>query len=702
MKILIFIYVLLTSITLSGQNKYYVSTTGNDSNPGTISQPWRTIQHAANSVSAGDTVFVRGGTYNETVYINVSGSQTGGFITFKNYETENAVVDGSGLTLTNDNGLFTIEDQNYIAIKGFEIRNYSTSANYLVPSGIYITGTSNHIEIRNNKIHDIANNADPPGRDAHGIAVYGNNITDSIYSIKIDGNELYNLTLGSSEALVLNGNVSDFQVTNNTVHDADNIGIDCIGFEQVCPNPDLDQARNGTVAGNTVYNITSYNNPSYGVHQYGAGGIYVDGGKDITVEKNTVYNSDIGVELSSEHKGKSTGGIILRNNLFYLNNIAGIAIGGYDTQRGSTDNCKIYNNTLYHNDVQFDGNGELWIRYDINNTDIKNNIFYANNQGLLISSPFGGGDNITIDYNLYFSPLGENNSEWQWQTVSYTGFSAYRSGTGNDPNSNFADPLFSDATNNDFHLQDNSPAIDAGENVTGAGNTDLDGSDRIQNGKIDIGAYESSPKLKLSVKIFLEGPYNASSHSMTTDINGFIPDTSPYSEDPRMASQIPTTATDWVLVILRTSPSGSNVTAKSAFLRNDGKIVGDDGTTEEIILNADEGNYFILIKHRNHLDVLSSNTVSLSRTATANYDFTLSGSQFYGSNGAKELEPNVWGMWSGDADQSGVVDAGDRNAAWNERNNTGYIYADVNLSGVVDAADRNITWNNRNKNSQVP
>lgn len=39
---------------------YYVATYGNDSNPGTAAQPWRTIQHAANVMVAGDTVFVRG------------------------------------------------------------------------------------------------------------------------------------------------------------------------------------------------------------------------------------------------------------------------------------------------------------------------------------------------------------------------------------------------------------------------------------------------------------------------------------------------------------------------------------------------------------------------------------------------------------------------------------------------------------------
>ena len=50
-------------------NTYYVSKTGSDSNPGTQAQPWLTLQKAANTVVAGDTVFIRSGIYNERLYI---------------------------------------------------------------------------------------------------------------------------------------------------------------------------------------------------------------------------------------------------------------------------------------------------------------------------------------------------------------------------------------------------------------------------------------------------------------------------------------------------------------------------------------------------------------------------------------------------------------------------------------------------------
>lgn len=53
---------------------HYVSTGGNDGNPGTLSAPWKTLQKALNSAEAGSTVYLRTGTYNEKVTANVSGT----------------------------------------------------------------------------------------------------------------------------------------------------------------------------------------------------------------------------------------------------------------------------------------------------------------------------------------------------------------------------------------------------------------------------------------------------------------------------------------------------------------------------------------------------------------------------------------------------------------------------------------------------
>src|SRR5580704_7630413 len=70
------ILVLFASISLSAQTgaTYYVSTSGNDSNPGTLAAPWLTIQNAANIATAGATVYVFGGVYNEIVSVADSGT----------------------------------------------------------------------------------------------------------------------------------------------------------------------------------------------------------------------------------------------------------------------------------------------------------------------------------------------------------------------------------------------------------------------------------------------------------------------------------------------------------------------------------------------------------------------------------------------------------------------------------------------------
>jgi len=313
-------------------SSFYVATTGKDSNPGTAGAPWRTIQHAADTVRAGSTVYVRGGTYEELVSMKASGNASDGFITFRSYPDETAVLDASHLTLSGRTGVLTIQDKSYVRIVGFEIRNFRTAEHRLAPLGINIIGAGSHIELLKNNVHHIENNfegRDGPGRggNAFGIAVYGTNPKTPITDLVIDGNEVHHLKTGSSESLVVNGNVTNFRITRNVVHDNNNIGIDVIGFERTAPDPAVDQARDGIVSGNLVYNITSRGNPAYRDDE-SSDGIYVDGGTRILIEQNVIHNVDFGIELASEHKDRATSYITARNNLVYHCHTAGVSIGG--------------------------------------------------------------------------------------------------------------------------------------------------------------------------------------------------------------------------------------------------------------------------------------------------------------------------------------------------------------------------------------
>ena len=313
-------------------SSFYVATTGKDSNPGTAGAPWRTIQHAADTVRAGSTVYVRGGTYEELVSMKASGNASDGFITFRSYPDETAVLDASHLTLSGRTGVLTIQDKSYVRIVGFEIRNFRTAEHRLAPLGINIIGAGSHIELLKNNVHHIENNfegRDGPGRggNAFGIAVYGTNPKTPITDLVIDGNEVHHLKTGSSESLVVNGNVTNFRITRNVVHGNNNIGIDVIGFERTAPDPAVDQARDGIVSGNLVYNITSRGNPAYRDDE-SSDGIYVDGGTRILIEQNVIHNVDFGIELASEHKDRATSYITARNNLIYHCHTAGVSIGG--------------------------------------------------------------------------------------------------------------------------------------------------------------------------------------------------------------------------------------------------------------------------------------------------------------------------------------------------------------------------------------
>lgn len=479
---------------------YYVATTGNDSNAGTITAPWKTLQHAADTVPAGSTVYVRGGVYKQKLNVTRSGSAAAGPIIFTNYGEEVAVIDGTGLTASGAEGLVSLTDVSHVTIKGLEIRNFTSTSKNKVPIGIYVSGAGSYISLLDNKVHAIKNTVTPTGsglqgRDAHGIAVYGTKSPASLNNLTIDGNELYNLVLGSSESLVLNGNVDTFEVTNNLIHDNDNIGIDLIGFEGTAPNTAYDQVRNGLVKGNHVYNITSNNNPSYGKklpnNSHAAGGIYVDGGKDSIIEHNYSYNNDIGIEIASEHKGKSTSNITVRSNIIYNNRLTGIAMGGYDKQRGSTTDSKIINNTLYKNDTIGDGAGQLYVQFDTKNNVIKNNIMVASSTGVLIYNEYTQNVGNIVDYNMYFTPGGSSDAYWVWKNVEYNGYAAYKANSGSDSHSVFADPKFANVLLNDFHLQATSPAMDAGDTDTALiGTLDIDGQPRVQGTAVNIGADE--------------------------------------------------------------------------------------------------------------------------------------------------------------------------------------------------------------------
>jgi hypothetical protein len=479
----------------------YVSTNGEDSNPGTIAKPLRTIQHAADIAKPGDTVYVREGSYCQQLAVKVSGNAEQGFITFQSQPGEHAILDGSCLTPPEgESSMVKLTNVSFVRVQGLEIRNYRTSEYGSAPAGIRVFGGGSHIEILHNDVHHIEQNSARqlrPGSGANGfgIAVYGTDAKTPISDLIIEGNEVHHLKTGSSESLVVNGNVAGFRITKNSVHDNNNIGIDVIGFEHTAPDPAVDRARDGVVSENSVYSITARGNPAYGEGP-DSDGIYVDGGTRILIERNIVHDVDFGIELASEHRVGSTSHILARNNLIYSCHAPGFSIGGYDLKRGITEDAVIVNNTLYKNDTWKTGQGEFLMQFYMRNNVFKNNIVYVGEQGRAMASKSGrmegGAPTVTMDHNIYYFPSGSKAVKWTFDQKDYSSFEEYVAATGDDQNSRFADPRFVDPDAHDFHLQPDSPARNGGDDLGSAmvGDQDLDGHPRVRDKKIDCGCYE--------------------------------------------------------------------------------------------------------------------------------------------------------------------------------------------------------------------
>jgi hypothetical protein len=488
------ILLVISSFSVQAQ-EFYVSTAGNDGASGTsVETAWESLQHAMDNASPGSVVYILGGIYNEKCYMNVDGNE-GLWIEFRNYNDDEVIIDGTGLT---DSAILEMYDSNYIRLRGIHFKNNIQ----LDAIGILIDGLSSNIGIIDCKVSQVHFSSNPDAEvteltNSQPIIVYGSEDTP-ITQLKFEGNEVYDCRTGYSEAFAVNGNVDGFEVIGNSVHDISNIGIDIIGHEGTCGLPELDQARNGIIQGNVCYNCIS--------PYASAAGIYVDGAKDLIIERNKVYSNQWGVEIGCENVGKTTSNVELRNNFIYSNSSAGLAIGGYDYPNGSGAvlNCTVRHNSFFNNDTASEFTGEMAISY-VEQVDIYNNIFYANNIGnvlFYLDDAVPNPVDLSLNNNLWYAEAGVNDVEVSFHGTEYSSFSDYQAGANQDLNSIFSNPSFANINpgEEDLHLQANSAAIEMGieDFVASVDESDIDGQSRVV-GVVDMGADEFSGTNGISI-----------------------------------------------------------------------------------------------------------------------------------------------------------------------------------------------------------
>ncbi len=226
---------------------------------------------------------------------------------------------------------------------------------------------------------------------------------------------------------------------------------------------------------------------------------------------------------------------------------------------------------------------------------------------------------------------------------------------------------------------------------TGGDEDCIGGLNTVINTKVYLqGAYTSGGNMRISLRNFnllpLSQPYGNSQFS--------------YNGTESVAS-IPAGVVDWVYLEVRSTADGAAVPngKRAAFLKSDGSVVDLDGTSPVKIENVPSGNYFVVVGHRNHLPVMSAGTTYLNGLSSL-YDFSTGLNKYYGGEAASLS--GLFGLFSGDANQSFFVSATDFTVVENNLLQANYNVADLNLNGTVTSTDFNFISINLGRGSQVP
>lgn len=341
--VLVFCAVLIPLRAATAQTTYHVDPDGDDANDGSSSQPWATLQHAADTVQPGDSILVRDGTYTG-FQIETSGSDAQPIV-FK-AASPNSIINAVNPVRGNDN--INVEGADYVVIEGFRVRDADRAGirvviargvvvknNVVGPNGKWgiFTGFAPEVQILDNETFDSA--------DEHGIYVSNSDVVADNPVIR--GNVSYD---NNANGIQLNGDcfaggdglIEGAVLEDNEVHDNGFKGFSLISIENAL-----------------VQNNVLYNNGLNG----GAGGIHL---------------------VDEPGCGLPTTNTVVVNNTVVEPNIAGIRIN-----LGAMNNV-IFNNLIVSDIPIADEVGGNYI-------DVVSNLTVSSSAGLFVDAAAG-------DYHL--------------------------------------------------------------------------------------------------------------------------------------------------------------------------------------------------------------------------------------------------------------------------------------------------------------
>ena len=310
---------------------FYVSTSGLDTNPGTIGSPWRTIQKATNTLTAGQTALVRGGTYNEHDITFTNSGSAGNPITLKGYPGETAIIDGGYTTSSGTHPVFFLDGRfgfhtlSYWVIDGLTVQRGSTANFYVAQDDavdnliirnsvclnyvsednaacIYVNPGATNITITKNLIHGRINGGSSPTSGSGIIAFRVGNLT-------ITNNEIYDQIYGIQYKHNDPGSMTTL-VENNFIHDTTSKGL-------------LWTTHNAVIRNNVIYSTPM----AIKVYE-DAGNCASTAANNNLIVHNTIVDNPIGISLETGACAGAVNTVVKDNLLFNFTNgeYRGIAI----------------------------------------------------------------------------------------------------------------------------------------------------------------------------------------------------------------------------------------------------------------------------------------------------------------------------------------------------------------------------------------
>ncbi len=358
---------------VESENIIYVATDGNDTNPGTMEKPLRTIQKAADLAKAGDTVYVRGGTYSEKITVNNSGTKES-IITISAYPGEKAVLDGENRLPEGEQAkiqwtpLLLIKGD-YVQFKDFTVIN---------SRGRGVQAGGEHVTFSNLEVSHIYNS----GVNLHGR--YGVVEDSEFYDISY-----VRLSGANAPSAVHVVDSYDCIVRRNYVHDVHMEGIGIL------------RAYNSVVEYNVIVST-------------GAVTLYLDNAVDPLVQGNILYRDEdmlygsSGIMIADEDYpalGKAIGrGAVIINNMVY-NCSTGFNFWRGERRDSALIDVLVSNNTFI-NITKTGINIDPPFDKEDSNTVIENNIVHVKTGAKLVggnTTPYKG---ITFRNNCWSGAPG--------------------------------------------------------------------------------------------------------------------------------------------------------------------------------------------------------------------------------------------------------------------------------------------------------